>query len=120
MRYWPNPAHKRATTEAGPPRWRPDKEPCPDDLTVRERQNLLETAVPLDPANPGSRRFNVRRGPRGLEVYEAKWTRDVGDEPEFHGHPASYVPTSVLRAWRDEGKITNAEYRHLVRAFGCP
>ena len=29
MRYWPNPAHKRETTEAGPPAWSPDKDPCP-------------------------------------------------------------------------------------------
>ena len=31
MYYYPNPAHKTETTEAGPPRWRPDKEPCPND-----------------------------------------------------------------------------------------
>jgi hypothetical protein len=95
MRYWPNPAHKRETTEAGPPRWRPDKEPCPDDMTVPERNQLLETAVPSDPADPRSRRFNIRRGPRGPELYEAKWTQDVRGEPEFHGHPATYVPTTV-------------------------
>ena len=35
MRYFPNPAHKRETTEAGPPRWRPDKEPCPAERTAR-------------------------------------------------------------------------------------
>jgi hypothetical protein len=120
MRYWPNPAHKRQTTEAGPPQWRPDKEPCPDDLTVRERRVLLETAVPLDPIDPRSRRFNARRGPQGLELYDAKWTRDVEGEPEFHGHPATYVPTAVLRALRDRGMITDAEYRRLIRDFGSP
>lgn len=120
MRYWPNPAHKRGTTEAGPPRWRPDKEPCPDDLTIDERNDLLATAVPLDPADPRSRRFNVRRCARGLELYEAKWTRDVDGEAEFHGHPTSYVPARVLRGLRDCGRITTSEYRRLVKRFGCP
>lgn len=120
MLYWPNPAHKRETTEAGPPRWRPDKEPCPDDLTVRERRELLAGSLPADKGNPHSRRFTVRRGPNGLEVYEAKWTRDVGGKPEFHGHPASYVPTGVLRSLRDAKTITVPEYRRLIRTFGCP
>ncbi len=118
MRYWPNPAYKRETTEAGPPLWRPDKEPCPNDLTEAERNRLLKTSVPRDPADPHSRRFNVRRGPRGLEVYEAKWTLDLDGESEFHGHPASWVPANVLRKFRDDGRITKAEYTKLVRDFG--
>jgi hypothetical protein len=89
MRYWPNPAHKRGTSEAGPPRWWPDKEPCPDDLTIDERSELLSSSLALDPADAHSRRFNVRRCVRGLELYEAKWTRDVDGEPEFHGHPTT-------------------------------
>ncbi len=120
MRYWPNPAHKRQTTEAGPPRWRPDKEPCPDDMTRDERSQLLDSAVPVDPSDPRSRRFNVRRGVDGLELYDAKWTQDVAGEPEFHGHPASFVPAKVLRVLRDKGQITPAEYRKLARRFGCP
>jgi hypothetical protein len=120
MRYWPNPAHKRGTTEAGPPRWWPDKEPCPDDLTIDERNDLLATSLALDPADAHSRRFNVRRCVRGLELYEAKWTRDVDGEPEFHGHPTSFVPARVLRGLRDCGRITASEYRKLVKRFGCP
>lgn len=119
MRYWPNPAHKRQTTEAGPPRWRPDKEPCPDDMTIDERRQLLDSAVPLDPSNPRSRRFNVRRGTAGMELYDAKWTQDVAGEPEFHGHPATFVPAKILRALRDKGRISPTEYKNLVRRFGC-
>jgi hypothetical protein len=44
MRYWPNPAHKQETTEAGPPQWRPGKEPCPREMTVAERDELLTAA----------------------------------------------------------------------------
>ena len=120
MRYWPNPAHKRQTTEAGPPAWWPDKDPCPDDLQVSERQQLLEHAIAGDPTDPHSRRYNVRRGRAGLEVFEAKWTQDTEGEPEFHGHPASYVPARVLRALRDDGRLTQPEYRRLIRSFGCP
>src|SRR5215472_588869 len=118
MRYWPNPAHKRGTTEAGPPRWWPDKEPCPDDLAVDGRNELLVTSFALDPTDAHSRRFNVRRCVRGLELYEAKWTRDVNGEPECHGHPTSFVPAKVLRALRDCGRITANEYRKLVKRFG--
>ena len=112
MRYWPNPAHKRETTEAGPPRWRPDKQPCPNDMTVAERNQLLETSIP-DPDAPRPRRFNVRRGPRGLELYEAKLTREVDGEPEFHGHPATRIPNKVLRALRERGDISAAEFGKL-------
>lgn len=47
MKYWPNPAHKRETTEAGPPRWRPYKEPCPR-MTVTERQALMDSSIQAD------------------------------------------------------------------------
>jgi hypothetical protein len=39
MRYWPNPAHKAETTEAGPPLWTPDKDLCPTGMTVAERRD---------------------------------------------------------------------------------
>jgi hypothetical protein len=118
MRYWPNPAHKKQTTEAGPPRWWPDKTPCPDDLTIAERDELLLTSVPRDPGDAHSPRFNVRSGLAGLEAYEAKWTRDVEGEPEFHGYPTHRVPTRVLRVMRDRGTITEREYRQMLRMFG--
>ena len=44
MYYFPNPAHKTAMTESGPPRWRPDKEPCPR-MTPRERTRLLQESL---------------------------------------------------------------------------
>lgn len=119
MRYWPNPAHKKETSEAGPPRWWPDKEPCPDDLSVRERNELLASSVAVNPSNPRSRRFAIRRGRDGLEVFDAKWTRDVNDEPEFHGHPATFVPARVLREFRNRDLVTAAEFRKLVKNFGC-
>lgn len=119
MEYWPNPAHKRETTEAGPPQWRPTKSLCPDDMTVEERDALLKTAVPLHPDDSSSRRFNVRRLPDGsLQLFDAK-CHDV-QLPAFHAHPATFVPARVLRAFRDNGLITVPEYRRLVREFGQP
>jgi hypothetical protein len=120
MRYWPNPAHKTETTEAGPPMWRPDKDPCPQGMTLHERRALLDASVPVDAADPHSRRFAIRRTEHGLEVFDVKWTEDVGDEPVFHGHPASRAPRVVLKLWRDSGAITPAEYRRLSRELpGC-
>ena len=39
-------------------------------------------------------------------------------QPEFHAHPAGYVPACVLRALRDSGVLTLPEYKKLVRQFG--
>src|SRR5258708_29847749 len=120
MRYWTDRAHKRQTTEAGPPAWRPDKDPCPDDLTVADRNELLAAAIPLDPQSPHSRRYNLRRTVAGLELFEAKFTEVVGGAVVFHGHPATYVPAKVLRQFRDRGLISIAEYKRLVKGFGSP
>jgi hypothetical protein len=121
MRYWPNPAHKVETTEAGPPVWVPDKEKCPPRMTVPERRALLEASVPMDPNDARSRRFALRRVEHGVELFDVKWTEDDADgEAVFHGHPASRVPRSVLKHWRDAGTLTAAEYRRLSRALpGC-
>lgn len=70
MYYFPNPAHKRETTEAGPPRWRPDKEPCPK-MSPRERATLLRDSIARDPASPTSQRFAIRRGASGLEFFHS-------------------------------------------------
>src|SRR6266851_258551 len=106
-------------TEAGPGGWRSDKEPCPTNITVVERNELLQTAVALDPANPRSRRFNARRGGSGLELYEAKYHTDVEGEPEFHGHPTNRIPPRVARRLRDSGRITAPEFARLVK-LGWP
>lgn len=119
MRYWPNPAHKRETTEAGPPEWHPDKSPCPDDLSVAERDELLKSSVPVAPDNECARRYALRRSASGLELYDLKFTRIVDGEPEFHGHPASRVPARILRKFRDQGELSPAEYRRLIKSFGC-
>lgn len=119
LRYWPNPAHKRQTSQAGPPLWRPAKEPCPDDLTVADRDVLLLSSIPIDPGQPHSRRYNLRRSGAGLEIFEAKFTEEVAGASVFHGHPASYVPAKILRQFRDSGVISTAEYRRLVKEFGC-
>ena len=118
VRYWPNPVHKRGTTEAGPPAWRPSKEPCPDHLRVEEREALLVAAVSSDPDDSRSRRYKVRREGGRLELFEAKWHRDVDGDPEFHGHPTTRVPSRVLRALRDSGRLSPAEYRRLVKELG--
>ena len=119
MRYVPNQAHKRETTEAGPPKWQPDKEPCPPEMTLRERAALLRGSVPEHPDSPSSRRFAVRRGRRELEFFAAQATRTAEDaEVEYHGYPTSRVPGKVLRRFRDRGDITAAKYRQLVKRLG--
>jgi hypothetical protein len=89
-------------------------------MTITERNALLNESIAWDPSNPTSRRFTVRRGQAGLELFDIKFHDYVDGEPEFHGHPASFVPASILRAFSQSGQISRAEYRHLVRTFGCP
>lgn len=89
-------------------------------MTVAERDELLERSVPLDAEDAGSRRFALRRTTRRLEFYDVKHTGMVESEHEFHGHPATRVPTQVLRIFRDRGDLTDAEYRKCAQGFGCP
>lgn len=118
MRYFANPAHKLETTEAGPPRWRPDKEPCPEGMTLRQRTELLRASIAEDPESPVSPRFAVRREERGLEFFTARVTRVVDGEVEYHGYPTRRVPGTVLRQFRVQGRISQAEYRNLVKRLG--
>lgn len=119
MRYWPNPAHKRETTEAGPPCWRPGKEPCPPNMTVAERDSLLQASLPEDETNPASRRYAVRRDDTGrLQFFEAKFTEEREGARVFHGHPTRRVPARILRRFRDQGLICQAEYRACLRELG--
>ena len=67
MRYFANPAHKRETTEAGPPRWRSDKEPCSEGMTLRERTELLRESVAESPIH---RRLPVLR----FDVVNQHWS----------------------------------------------
>lgn len=89
-------------------------------MTISERKALLNESIALDPSNPTSRRFTLRRGVAGLELFDIKFHDYVNEQPEFHGHPASFVPAAILRAFRESGQISRAEYRRLVRTFGCP
>lgn len=119
MRYWPNPAHKRETTEAGPPAWHPSKDACPP-MTIEERRELLQDSISLDPEDPRARRYAMRwTDDLRLELYEAKWTREVEGEQEFHGHPTRRIPASVLRRFRDQGRLTEAEYKRLIKELGA-
>lgn len=114
MVYEPSPQHKWGTTEAGPPKWNPDKERCPEDLGLEEREQLLAESVSKhgDPADP--RRWALRRTERGIELYESKLTRTLPDGTiVVHGHPTRRVPPPVLRAMRDRGVVSNAEYSRL-------
>ena len=120
LRYWPNPAHKTSTTEAGPPAWRPRKTPCPR-MTIDERQDLLERSICLEAATTGTTgasRYAMRRGVAGLEFFEARWTERRGDDDVFHGFPTVHVPARILRSMRDRGDITEAEYRRFLRDLG--
>ncbi len=119
MRYVANPAHKLETTEAGPPEWRPDKEPCPQGMSLRERAALLRASVAEDIDSPMSRRFAVRRDESGLQFFAAQATRTTeGGEVEFHGYPTNRVPGKVLRRFKDEGMLSQAEYRSLLKRLG--
>jgi hypothetical protein len=111
--YWPNPVHKKQMTEAGHGRWRADKTPCPDDMTVAERDDLFRTSVAENPDDPCSKRYNVRRSDRGLELLEAQCARE-GDEVVCHGYPTSHIPTKVLRILPAAGTITRPEYDRLI------
>jgi len=93
---------------------------CPDDITVEEREDLLAQAVPVSEKDPCARRYAMRRGEHGIELFDAKLTQLDDGEPEFHGHPATFVPANVLRRFREEGRIEGSEYRRLVKRFGCP
>ena len=118
MRYVANPAHKLETTEAGPPRWRPDKEPCPEGMTLRERTELLRESVAEDPGSPTSRRFAVRKGESGPEFFTAQATQTVDGQVEYHGYPVHRVPGKILRQFRDQGKISQSDYRSLLKRLG--
>jgi len=120
MQYWPNPAHKKETTEAGPPQWWPAKDVCPSDMSVDERDMLLSASIPLDEGNPRSRRWTLRRLDGALEFFDIKWTRHIDGDEEFHGHPASFVPARILRVFRDQESISGAEYKRLVKDFAVP
>ena len=117
MRYRPNPAHKRETSEAGPPRWRPDKSLCPA-MTIEDREILLRESIPENPNDGASRRYAVRITSTGPEWFVACAHSQQGDEVEFHGYPVTHVPAQVLRRFRDRGAISEAEYRRLVRQLG--
>lgn len=89
-------------------------------MSVAERDRLLKAAISVETASPSSRRYAFRRGGRGLEFFDIKRTRQLGEDHEFHGHPAEWVPAMVLRAFRDRGDLSPAEYRELVQDFGSP
>lgn len=109
---------KVETTEAGPPGWRPNKEPCLERMSLRERTALLRDSVAENPDSPASRRFAVRRTEAGLELFTAQLTQIVNGEAEYHGYPTRYVPGRILRRFRDQGKISQSEYRSLVKRLG--
>ena len=120
MRYWPNPAHKVETTEAGPPVWIPNKDKCPRGMTVAERNLLLADSEPVQPGDVRSRRFAMRRTETGLEFFDVKYTRDVDGDPEFHGHPATRVDRRVLKRFRERDLITDAEFNRFRKELpGC-
>jgi len=114
MRYWPNPAHKEETTEAGPPRWRPHKSKCPL-MSIEERETLMAESVPEDAARPESPRYAFRDTAHGLEWFAGRFTRMVDGEAEYHGYPTNHVPIRVLKRLRDDGRLSDAQYRRLRR-----
>lgn len=87
-------------------------------MTLRERTELLRESIAVNPDSPTSPRFAVRRVEAGLEFFTARMTRAVDGEVEYHGYPTHQVPGRVLRQFRDQGRISQAEYRNLVKRLG--
>lgn len=85
-------------------------------MSIQERNELLRASIPERADDPCPRRYALRRSARGLELYEAKYTEMQGNELVFHGYPTTAVPCQVLRRLKDEGLLSEAEYRRLVRA----
>jgi hypothetical protein len=117
--YFPDPAHKTTTTEAGPPAWCPDKEACPEDMTVEQRSMLVAGSVSQSGDPIDSVRYAVERVKGQLRWYISRFTRVHPDgRVEIHGHPFHpghpRVPPRVLRRLRDLRLITPPEYRKLV------
>lgn len=88
-------------------------------MTVRERLELLAASIPQDDRDPRSRRYAMRRTTTGLELFEAKWTREVAGEQEFHGHPTRYIPGRLLRRFLERGDISRAEYERLRKELSA-
>jgi len=89
-------------------------------MTVAERNALFEGSVSVAPEDPRARRFAMRRTDAGLEIFDIKYAGDVDGDPEFHGHPASRIDRRVLKALRDGGLITPAEFNRMRKELpGC-
>jgi hypothetical protein len=121
--YGKNPAHSKTTSEAGPPKWYPDKAACPEDITSAEIEELIkvsesETDDPSD-LRRYAKRYAVRRREGRLEWFRSLLTgRKPDGTIEIHGHPfvPGYVEIApkVLRRLRDKGLITTPEYNRMV------
>jgi hypothetical protein len=78
----------------------------PMDLNDTTAQAVLNAGVP---------------GPNGKQIYGLHDGRIYEFQPDnvggFHGYPVpgTEVPPAVLRQWRDQGLITEAQYRRFVR-----
>ncbi len=87
-------------------------------MTVQERDELLSGSFPWDPGDETSKRYALRAGTAGLEWFEGRFTERLGDDLVFHGFPTEHVPASVLKAFRDRGRISHAQYRTFVKRLG--
>lgn len=86
-------------------------------MTIEERTELLRRSIPEIPNLPDSRRYAFRRG-SSLEWFVAVFTQSDGEASVFHGYPTVHVPAKVLRVLRDQGDISEVEYKRLVKELG--
>jgi hypothetical protein len=115
--YRPDPSYKRKRAP-GPPPWQPDLEACPP-MDVEEREALFEAALPLNPEDPRSVRYALRRTPEGhLEFFSAEFSCERGRTDIYSGHPVREVPPQVLMQWREMNRLSEAEYEYLRDRFG--
>lgn len=109
--------HKRHTTEAGPPKWRPGKTVCPAALDTPTAQLLLARSRL---AGDG-KRYALQREMHGPVFYIARRHREEPDGTScWHGHPISGndVPHEVLESFEDDGLLAKPEARRLRRGKG--
>lgn len=117
--YERNPKHKRGCTGEGPPRWFPSYDSlCPEEIDGITAQSLLEQSiVDSDRATSnGKARYTMHEG----EFFKAYMTETRQGVEVWHGFPVSkdqvgeQIPAKILRKFRDQGELSNSEYKKLV------
>jgi hypothetical protein len=116
--YKENLKHKPGSFGDGPPRWQPDwASACPEDIGTEEARNLLgNSSEGKDPSHPfGKARYALDERGRIFKGYPEDAAGTI-----WHGYPVAdedvprQIPARVLRAWREQKRMTQARYKRLI------